>query len=165
MRDLTVDLLNELFTYDRETGKLYWKSARQGVTVGKEAGALDKEGYSILRMNYKRYRTHRVVFLMHKGYLPVVLDHIDGDRANNRLDNLRPASLSQNQYNRKLNKNNKSGFKGVTYNSRSKMFYASIKHQTQRIFLGSYNTPEEADAVVRAAREELHGNFANHGDQ
>jgi len=165
MRDLTVDLLNELFTYDRETGKLYWKSARQGVTVGKEAGALDKEGYSILRINYKRYRTHRVVFLMHKGYLPVVLDHIDGDRANNRLDNLRPASLSQNQYNRKLNKNNKSGFKGVTYNSRSKMFYASIKHQTQRIFLGSYNTPEEADAVVRAAREELHGNFANHGDQ
>tara|TARA_R100001369_G_C3214878_1_gene148791 strand:+ start:42 stop:539 length:498 start_codon:yes stop_codon:yes gene_type:complete len=165
MRDLTVDLLNELFTYDRETGKLYWKSARQGVTVGKEAGALDKEGYSILRINYKRYRTHRVVFLMHKGYLPVVLDHIDGDRANNRLDNLRPASLSQNQYNRKLNKNNKSGFKGVSYNSRSKMFYASIRHQTQRIFLGSYNTPEEADAVVRAAREELHGNFANHGDQ
>ena len=165
MRDLTVDLLNELLTYDRETGKLYWKSARQGVTVGKEAGALDKEGYSILRINYKRYRTHRVVFLMHKGYLPAVLDHIDGDRANNRLDNLRPASLSQNQHNRKLNKNNKSGFKGVSYNSKSKMFLASIKHQRQTIFLGSYKTPEEADKVVRVAREELHGNFANHGDQ
>ena len=147
MRDLTVDLLNELLTYDRETGKLYWKSARQGVTVGKEAGALDKEGYSILRINYRRYRTHRVVFLMHKGYLPVVLDHIDGDRANNRLDNLRPASLSQNQHNRKLNKNNKSGFKGVSYNSKSKMFLASIKHQRQTIFLGSYKTPEEADKV------------------
>ena len=165
MRDLTVDLLNELCTYDKETGKLYWKAARQGVTVGKEAGALDKNGYSILRINYKRYRTHRVVFLMHKGYLPVVLDHIDGDRANNRLDNLRPASLHQNQYNRKLNNNNKTGFKGVSYNAKQKMFIAAINHQGQRISLGSYNTPEEADKVVRAAREELHGNFANHGDQ
>ena len=114
MRDLTVDLLNELFTYDKETGKLYWKAARQRVTVGKEAGAVDKNGYSVLRINQKRYRTHRVVFLMHKGYLPAVLDHIDGDRANNRLENLRPATTHQNQYNRKLNKNNKSGFKGVS---------------------------------------------------
>jgi hypothetical protein len=45
------------------------------------------------------------------------------------------------------------------------MFLASIKHQRQTIFLGSYKTPEEADKVVRVAREELHGNFANHGDQ
>lgn len=165
MRDLTVDLLNELFTYDKETGKLYWKVARQRINVGDEAGGLDKEGYSVLRVNHKRYRTHRVVFLMHRGYLPAVLDHIDGDRANNRLDNLRPASLNQNQYNRKLNKNNKTGFKGVSYNAKQKMFFAVINHQRQRIFLGGYSTPEEADVVVRAAREELHGNFANHGDQ
>jgi len=165
MRDLTVDLLNELFTYDRETGKLYWKSARQGVTVGKEVGTIATTGYRTLGINGKTYKTHRIVFLMHKGYLPAILDHIDRDRLNNRLENLRPASYNQNQHNRKLNNNNKTGFKGVSYNVKAKAFMANINHQGRRIGLGGYNTPEEADAVVRAAREELHGNFANHGDQ
>ena len=165
MRDLTVDLLNELCTYDKETGKLYWKAARQGVTVGKEIGTVDTNGYRVLTINGKMYKTHRIVFLMHKGYLPAILDHIDGDGLNNRLENLRPASYNQNQHNRKLNNNNKTGFKGVSYNVKEKAFKANINHQGRRIGLGGYSTPEEADKVVRAAREELHGNFANHGDQ
>ena len=165
MRDLTVDLLNELCTYDKETGKLYWKAARQGVTVGKEIGTVSTNGYRVLTINGKMYKTHRIVFLMHKGYLPAILDHIDGDGLNNRLENLRPASYNQNQHNRKLNNNNKTGFKGVSYIKATNKFRALINHQHKAIYLGEYATPEEADKVVRAAREELHGNFANHGDQ
>mgnify|MGYP000574837211 CR=1 FL=1 len=165
MRDLTVDLLNELFTYDKETGKLYWKAARRGVTVGKEAGHDNGKGYLRVRINRKLYVVHRIIFLMHKGYYPALLDHIDGNTHNNKIENLRPASKSQNQHNSKTYKNNTTGYKGVSYNKQSKKFSATIALNYKPIWLGYHNTPEEADAVVRAAREELHGNFANHGDQ
>lgn len=165
MRDITVDLLNELFTYDKETGKLYRKAPRKSVNVGDEVGHDNGRGYLRVSINGKSYRVHRIVFLMHKGYYPAVLDHIDGNSHNNRIENLRPASRSQNQHNSKLAKNNTSGYKGVSYNKRANKFTAIVAHNNKSIFLGYYNTPEEANKVVRAAREELHGSFANHGDQ
>ena len=165
MRDLTVDLLNELFEYDKETGKLYWKVVRQRGNVGDEVGCDNGRGYLVTRINDKVYRVHRVIFLMHKGYLPKTLDHVNGDRADNRIENLRAVTSSQNQYNRKLNKNNTSGYKGVYYHKKTAKFRARISHLNKNIYLGSYNTPEEADVAVRAAREKLHGSFAHHGDQ
>ena len=165
MRDLTVDLLNELFEYGKETGKLYWKVARQRGNVGDEVGCDNGRGYLVTRINNKNYRLHRVIFLMHKGYLPKTLDHVNGDRADNRIENLRAVTRSQNQHNRKLNKNNTSGYKGVSFNARLKLWKASICLEGKRIHLGCYKTPEEADEVVRKAREELHGAFAHHGDQ
>lgn len=165
MRDLTVDLLNELFEYDKETGELSWKMSRGTAKKGNVVGSDNGLGYLRASINSKLYLVHRLVFLMHKGYLPVILDHIDGNSRNNRIENLRPASQSQNQHNRKTGKNNTSGFKGVSYHKKSAKFRARISHLNQSIFLGAYNTPEEADVAVRAAREELHGNFAHHGDQ
>jgi len=165
MRDLTVDLLNELFEYDKETGKLYWKVVRQRGKVGDEVGCDNGRGYLVTGINGKTYKVHRVIFLMHKGYLPKTLDHINGDRSDNRLENLRAVTRSQNQHNRKLNKNNTSGFKGVSWDTRRKTWRAYICLEGKRIYLGLFKTPEEADAVVRKAREELHGSFANHGDQ
>lgn len=165
MRDITVDLLNELFTYDKETGKLYWKAKAGNVKVGSEAGSDNGRGYLRAGINKKQHVVHRIIFLMHKGYYPEVLDHIDGNTHNNRLENLRPASRSQNQHNRKIGKNNTTGYKGVSYHQRTNKFSATICHNYKYIWLGRYNTPEEADKVVRAAREELHGAFANHGDE
>ena len=164
MRDLTVDLLNELFTYDRETGELSWKMSKGTAKKGDVVGCDNGRGYLRASINSKLYLVHRLVFLMHKGYLPVVLDHIDGNSRNNRIENLRPASKSQNQHNRKTGKNNTSGFKGVSYNKKTANFRARISHLNKSIFLGHYKTPEEADVAVRAAREELHGSFSNHGD-
>ena len=165
MRDLTVDLLNELFTYDKETGKLYWKAARQRIKVGDEVGSDNGSGYLKTKVNNKTYRLHRLVFLMHKGYLPKILDHINGDRKDNRIENLRPVSLAQNAQNAKLNSKNNSGYKGVFWVKSSKKWRGQVKCNGETIYLGEYNDIEEADRVVRAAREELHGNFANHGDQ
>ena len=102
---------------------------------------------------------------MHKGYLPKIIDHINGDKLDNRIENLRSATVGQNQHNRKTNTNNTSGYKGVCWDKAMKKWRARIKLEDKSIHLGYFTNAEEADKVVRAAREELHGSFANHGDQ
>ena len=166
MRDLTVDLLNELFEYDKETGDLFWKVSKgsRGM-IGERAGTETEYGYIRISINKKTYRAHRLVFLMHKGYLPKSLDHINGDRKDNRIENLRPVSKAQNAQNAKLSSKNKSGYKGVFWCSSMKKWQVQIGSNGEKIYLGCFENLEEAAEVVRAAREELHGNFANHGDQ
>jgi len=165
MRDLTVDLLNELLEYDKETGDLLWKVRKaKRVKVGDIAGYIESTGYKRFTINAKSYLVHRIVFLMHKGYLPKTIDHINGDRLDNRIENLRAVTANQNQHNRKLNSNNTSGFKGVSWFKKQNKWKASIRLEGKQINVGYFSTPEEADAVVRKAREELHGSFANHGD-
>jgi hypothetical protein len=164
MRDLTVDLLNHLFEYDKETGNLIWKIQNQGARKGSIAGALRPDGRYQIAINNKLYLTHRLVFLMHKGYLPEILDHINNDAGDNRIENLRAASRSQNGYNSKLASNNKSGYKGVSWLKENKKWRASITFNKKTIYLGRFDNVEEAAEVVRKAREELHGEFAHHGD-
>jgi len=109
MNELTLPYLHSLFEY--KEGKLFWKTdrARGKVKKGDKAGCLTSRGYHRLMLNYKEYPTHRIVFMMHHGYMPKVVDHIDGNPLNNLIENLREASAQTNQYNRKLNKNNTSG--------------------------------------------------------
>jgi hypothetical protein len=164
MRDVTVDLLKELFDYDKETGDLIWKVSKGGVTSGAVVGCITQYGYKQVRINKKSYLAHRIVFLLHKGYLPKTLDHINGDRVDNRIENLRPVTINQNQHNRKLNKNNTSGHKGVSWCKLTNKWKTSIKLEGKRINLGTFDNLEEAAEVVREAREELHGSYANHGD-
>jgi len=166
MRDLTVDLLKHLFDYDKETGNLIWKvSNTNKQKIGDIAGSLNpKEGYIRVGVNGKKYYAHRLIFLYHKGYLPKTIDHINCDKADNRIENLRAVTASQNQHNRKLNSNNTSGYKGVYYHKPLNKWCAKIRLESKRMHLGYYNTPEEATEVLRKAREELHGVFANHGD-
>jgi hypothetical protein len=169
MRDLTVDLLNHLFEYDKETGNLIWKikpsSRGHHVKAGDIAGTLKSHGYLCVGINYNSYRAHRLIFLMHKGYLPKTIDHINGDKLDNRIENLRAATVGQNQHNRKTNANNTSGYKGVSWNKALKKWTARITLERKIIHLGYFANVEEAAEVVRKAREELHGSFANHGDQ
>ena len=154
-----------MFDYDKETGDLIWKVKRRGITNGAVVGCTTKEGYRQVRINNKSYLAHRIVFLLHKGYLPKTLDHINGDRADNRIENLRPVTVNQNQHNRKLNKNNTSGHKGVSWCKRTNKWKAAVKLEGKRINLGAFDNLEEAAEVVRAGREELHGDYAHHGDQ
>ena len=164
MRDLTVDLLNHLFEYDKETGNLIWKIQQRGIRKGSIAGSVKSHGYLCVGINYNCYRAHRLIFLMHKGYLPKTIDHINGDKLDNRIENLRAATVGQNQHNRKTNANNTSGYKGVWWNKASKKWAAGIKLEGKRIHLGYFDNVEEAAEVMRKARQELHGDFANHGD-
>ena len=111
MRDLTVDLLKELFDYDKETGNLIWKrKPSTKIKVGDIAGTLKDNGYIYVGINHNSYRAHRLIFLMHKGYLPKTIDHINRDKLDNRIENLRPATVSQNSMNRDISSKNTSGY-------------------------------------------------------
>jgi len=100
------------------------------------------------------------------GYEPKFIDHVNGDGTDNRPDNLREAdTLVPNQHNRSLSKANTSGFKGVSVRKGSDKFFAFIKMNKRSVYLGRYNTPEEAAAVYEAAARDLHGEFLNLGDK
>lgn len=105
-------LAHSMFHYKR--GKLYWKDTMGSRALeGIEAGSVTYEGYRRITVARKEYRTHRLIFLMHHGYMPEIVDHINGVRDDNRIENLRAATINENCYNCKLSKSNKSGVKGV----------------------------------------------------
>ena len=141
MRDLTVDLLNELLEYDKETGDLLWKVRKaKRVKVGDIAGYIESTGYKRFTINAKSYLVHRIVFLMHKGYLPKTIDHINGDRLDNRIENLRAVTANQNQHNRKLNSNNtRLALKESAGKKHTKSWSASIRLEGKQINVGYFS--------------------------
>lgn len=93
------------------------------------------------------------------------VDHIDGNPLNNRRTNLRVATDSQNKMNRGKQKDNTTGYKGVTYKSDRRKWVAQIKKDRKNYYLGGFNTPEEAYAAYCAKAKELHGEFCNLGQE
>ena len=160
---ITKELLHELFEY--KDGVLYWKisRARNKIKPGDIAGSrMKKNGYLYISINNKLYRSHRLIFLMHYGYMPEYIDHIDNNRTNNRIENLRHATASENQYNRRISRNNTSGIKGISWSNSSKRWKAQVMHEGVTTYLGSFTSLEKASEVLKKAREELHGEFARH---
>ena len=100
---------------------------------------------------------------MHKGYLPDILDHIDGNKLNNRIENLRECTEVQNCYNAKTPKNNTSGIKGVSWSKRLKKWRAQIQVNGKKKSLGFFFDKEVADQIIRIERARLHGEFSNNG--
>ena len=132
-------------TFDYKNGSLYRKN-------GKKAGYLNKQGYVIVKIKSKPYKEHRLVFLMHYGYLPKIIDHIDGNKSNNNIYNLREASNKQNIQNSKLRKDNKSGIKGVYwYPSRNK-WLVQLRIDTKIKHFGYYESIEVAKIVANSMR-------------
>ena len=132
--------VKELFNYI--DGKLIWKVNYRRGKVGKEVGNLDVKGYR--RLTYKKvaYKVHRLVWLWHNGTMPLgEIDHINHDRACNRVENLRDVSRSTNQRNRALGKH---GHPGINWNSSTRTWWARIMTDNKRVFLGQYKTKEEA---------------------
>lgn len=170
--NVTQEELLVLLTY--KEGKLFWKtrgdnyfkskrSARiwNSRYAGKEAFTYCSDGYKAGRVFDKGYQAHRVIFCMAYGYWPSEIDHIDGDRANNRIENLREATSSQNSKNTKMPKNNKSGVVGVYFESYTNMWCASVqsenKHQKKRF-------RSKEDAISWRKQKELELQFhPNHG--
>ena len=157
-------VVNKLFRYDKETGDLIRKvTVSPTGKAGNKAGSLYETGYLRTCIEGRMYRNHRIIFLMHNGYLPACLDHIDTNKSNNLIENLRPATPSQNQHNRRLQSNNTSGVKGVIWNVKKKKWQAQVKTKGHQQHLGYFENILEAETVVREAREQLHGAFVNHG--
>ena len=160
-QELSQDLLHELFNY--KDGHLYWKQAKQRRNLSKPAGWVRKDGYVAMRINGKAYLAHRLVFLMHHGHLPKEIDHIDGNKSNNAIENLRPATHSQNMHNAGKPKNNTSGFKGVSWHKKTGKWQARIRINDKQKYLGLFDTAEEAHQVYCENAKTSHKDYANFG--
>lgn len=160
---LTKDLLHELFDY--RDGHLYWKVYKPRKKPGDVAGGLDKKGYWTIGISKNIYKAHRLIFMYHHGYVPKIVDHIDGDCINNRIENLREATHRQNCFNQKLRSNNKSGFKGVDWNEGMNAWRVQCMVDGKKKYFGCFNDLELAVLVAEEARNKYHGVFANHGEK
>ena len=148
----------ELFDYDCLTGKLYWKKAPSNrCKVGEEAGTLNDNGYRIVYFNGARHRGHRLIWLMHTGSFPTLqIDHINGIRDDNRIENLREVTNRENSYNLKKPRSfGTSGYLGVTKTPCNR-YMAQIVADGRYYYLGNHATPEEAHAAYLEAKRKLH---------
>jgi hypothetical protein len=159
--ELTQDQLKELLHYDPETGIFRWRFGNgRNVKPWDIAGGDNGLGYIKIRVLKTRISAHRLAWLYITGKLPKhEVDHKDGIRSNNAWGNLREATRKQNMENRYLNKNNTSGFTGVTWNAKQQRWAASIGHNKKLIHLGSFKTAEEAAKVAADKRSELHTHY------
>ena len=156
--------LRDALSYDPDPGILRWKiCSAYHVKVGDIAGHFDGR-HRRLGFAGKFYYAHRVAWFLHYGKWPRrQIDHINENKDDNRLSNLRLATNRQNARNRGKQKNNKSGFKGVCWMKQSKRWVAQICVDGTQTYLGLFDTPEEAHAVYCIAAEKHHGEFANTG--
>jgi len=171
---ITNDLLKLLLTYNKETGKFYWRHRdrsmfqdRRSFSVwnsrfaNKEAGSKAKNGYIYITMIGERYLAHRLAFLYVEGVFPENhVDHINLNRADNRFSNLRKCTMSQNLFNRNKNVFRKNGekYKGVCL-VREK-YKAQIKTNGKNVYIGSYETEEQAAEAYNEYAKKLGGRFA-----
>lgn len=143
---------SDLFYYDGYD--LFWKTQKTNrPSKDGKAGYYNDQGYRIVMVNGKNYRTHRIIFEMIYGYEPEVIDHINGDTKDNRIENLRDCSHKQNLENTLVYSNNLTGFKGVR--KHGDRYTAQITHNYYQHYLGMYDTPEEAHQAYLEARSLL----------
>ena len=148
--------LQKMFNY--QNGKLIAKTNSKSRKVGDIVGSLNSNGYLVASVKSKIYRIHRLIFMYHYGFMPKQIDHINGVRSDNRIENLREATLNQNNQNRRATA--QSGVKGVYWHKQINRWIASICINKKNIHLGSFLHKDDAAQVAISARKTIHGEFA-----
>jgi hypothetical protein len=157
---LTPEHVRELLEYEFESGSLLWKVARGGTArLGTLAGTVRADGYRLIGICGGRYYAHRLAWMHFYGVLPSpLLDHINGDRSDNRICNLREAPGGLNHHNLKKARsdNQSSGLLGVTFHSASNLWQASISLDGCKRHLGLHSTKEKAYAAYLKEKRAIH---------
>lgn len=161
---LTLERLKEVLRYCPETGEFRWLvSPSNSVRAGSVAGSVESNGYRRIAIDYTSYQaTHLVWFYMTGEFPAGMVDHRNRSRDDNRWENLRPASRSQNNANSRVRVYNKLGIKGVKATPYGR-FMANIKFDKKQRYLGTFDTAEEAHAAYMAAARQRHGDYASAG--
>lgn len=160
---LTHKRLLAALDYNQRTG-VFKNKTHRGLRArkGETAGALHSKGYITIAIDYSRYFGHRLAWFYVNGSWPKGnLDHIDKNKTNNAIRNLRLATDSQNQHNRGKCKSNTTGYKGVNYIESSNKYRAKICKGRKMYHLGCFDTAKEAGAAYAASAKKLHGKFAS----
>ena len=153
--ELTAEYLRSVLHYDQVSGIFTWKvRTSPRVKVGDVAGCPDGIGYLRIRLHNRPYKAHRLAWMYVYGEWPSLdIDHINRNKADNRISNLRDVSHKQNHQNRSKPSNNTSGHSGVSWHKQNSKWQARIKHNKKDIYLGYFTDREEAIAARKAAEK------------
>jgi hypothetical protein len=169
---LTQEEAHRLFEY--RDGMLFWKirPLSDFKTEGRHVQWNERYGhkqvgscagkYVNVSINKIRHQVHRIIFLMHYGYLPKVVDHINGKTQDNRIENLRAATYTENQRNSRINKNSSSGVKNVVWHKQRCKWNVRLTINHKNKSFGLYDDIELANLVAHEARNKYFGSFARH---
>lgn len=156
------EVLRQLLRYEPETGRMFWIARRgRAIPSGAEAfTTVDPGGYRQGRVFGTNIQAHRIAWALAHGRWPSsYIDHINGDKLDNWIANLREATTSENNRNKSAQKNNTSGFKGVSWHSGKMKWRAQIAVYGKNSHMGYFDTPEEAHEAYSSASIRLHGEF------
>jgi hypothetical protein len=157
---LTQAQVQNLFDY--KDGNLYWKTitGNGSVKVGDKAGSLKKNGRVVVSISNHVYFLHRIIFFYHHGYFPQMIDHINRDPLDNRIENLRECTWAENNRNRAKIKTRTSQFKGVSWSSRLHRWEVGIKVNGKSIRIGHSKNEHEAAEMYNNSAKYYFGEFA-----
>lgn len=154
--------INEYLRYDDSTGDFFWKkNPGSRVRFDKPAGTVIRGGYRRISIKKKFYLAHRLVWLFKHGKFPdSMLDHVNLNKLDNRIENLRECNNSQNQINTGLLKTNTSGYRGVSFEKASQKWLSAIKVNKKRIIIGRFDKKEDAAIAYAKTSKSLFGEFS-----
>lgn len=154
LNGLTKRKILSIFKYDKTSGKLFWikPNSVNKYLFGREPGK-DAYGYRVVTISYKRYKVHRIIFFLENGFVPKTIDHINGDKDDNRIENLRGVSHRQNSSNNRKHRHGK--LVGCYFYKERKLWTSQIRINGKQTFIGRFKTELEAHKAYMKKLKEI----------
>lgn len=161
MPEITQEYVQQLIEYDPRTGVAHWKVDKGTARKGDKIQSISTKGYYRISIDRRRISLHRVIWLYVYGTLPdLSVDHINRNKTDNRIVNLRLATNRQQHQNKSAQKNNTSGYVGVTWNKHAAKWVAQIWDAGVAHYLGVFDSKEGAAQAYAEAKSQMHEHAA-----